>query len=300
MIDKLGKYKNGNYTVTIYEDGTKVRFTKDDEFIPAFAENCDVKITDKCSMGCPFCYEGSTPDGKHADLSSSSVQHILDSLHPWTEFALNGNDLDHPQLLQFLVELQRRDILANITVNVNQFMRNFEKIKSMKDNDLIHGIGVSYTKRDFDAVFRSKQLKDVVFHTIAGVTTPEMYNDLLTNKCKVLILGYKDLQRGHDWKNNNASQLESNMNWLKANLDHFMRTAEVASFDNLALDQLDVKSHLTPSEWDTFYMGDDGSFTFYIDLVKGEYAQNSLATERFPIDGKDINEMFQHIISLKK
>lgn len=300
MIEKLGKYKNGNYTVTIYEDGTKVRFTKDDEFYPEFAENCDVKITDKCSMGCPFCYEGSTPNGYHADLNNSMVKKIIDSLHPWTEFALNGNDLDHPQLLEFLVELQRKDILANITVNVTQFMNNFEKIKAMKDNDLIHGIGVSYTKRDFDAVFKSKQLKDVVFHTIAGVTTPEMYSDLLNNKCKVLILGYKDLERGISWRENNSEELLKNMKWLKDNLDYFMRTAEVASFDNLALEQLNVKSHLTPAEWDAFYMGDDGSFTFYIDLVKGEYAKNSLSKERFPIDGKDINEMFQHILSLKK
>lgn len=300
MIYKLGKYKNGNYSVTIYEDGTKVRFTMDDEFIPSFAENCDVKITDKCSIGCPFCYEGSTVNGKHADLLSPEVMKILDSLHPWTEFALNGNDLDHPQLLQFLVELQRRDVLANITVNVDQFINNFEKIKAMKDNDLIHGIGISYTKRDFDVVIKSKQLNDVVFHTIAGVTTPEEYKDLLDNKCKVLILGYKDLQRGVSWKLNHPDEYEHSMTWLMDNLDYFMKTAQVASFDNLALEQLNVRSHLTDKEWESFYMGDDGSFTFYIDLVKMEYAKNSLSKERFSIDGKDINEMFQHIISLKK
>ena len=44
----MALYKNGNYIVTILNDGTKIRQTKDDEFIPAFAENCDVKITDKC------------------------------------------------------------------------------------------------------------------------------------------------------------------------------------------------------------------------------------------------------------
>lgn len=298
-MKQLGKYKNGNYTVTIYEDGTKVRFTKEDEFYPSFAENCDVKITDKCSMGCPFCYEGSTPNGLHADLNNSMVEKIIDSLHPWTEFALNGNDLDHPQLEDFLKKLKERNILANITVNVAQFINNFEKIKAMKDNDLIHGIGISYTKRDIDAVIKSTQLNDVVFHTIAGVTTPEEYKDLLDNKRKVLILGYKELQRGVSWKLSHPDEYIRNMTWLMDNLDYLMSTAQVASFDNLALEQLNVRSHLTDKEWDTFYMGDDGSFTFYIDLVKMEYAKNSLSKERFPIDGKDINEMFQHIISLK-
>lgn len=35
----MNRYKNGNYTVTIMSDGTKIRMTEADEFIPAFAEN---------------------------------------------------------------------------------------------------------------------------------------------------------------------------------------------------------------------------------------------------------------------
>ena len=31
-MEILGKYMNGNTLVTLYEDGTKVMFTKDDEF----------------------------------------------------------------------------------------------------------------------------------------------------------------------------------------------------------------------------------------------------------------------------
>ena len=58
----LGVYKNGNYNVRLLADGTKIRETNEDEFIPAFAENCDCKITDKCDGGCPFCYEGCTPN----------------------------------------------------------------------------------------------------------------------------------------------------------------------------------------------------------------------------------------------
>ena len=40
----LGRYKNGNFVTTILSDGTKIRETKDDEFIPSFAENMDIKI----------------------------------------------------------------------------------------------------------------------------------------------------------------------------------------------------------------------------------------------------------------
>ena len=68
----------------------------------------------------------------------------------------------------------------------------------------------------------------------------------------------------------------------------------VVSFDNLALAQLDVKNYLPEEDWDSFYMGDDGGFTFYIDMVKGEFGKNSLATDRFPIMD-NIDDMFKKV-----
>lgn len=50
----IGRYKNGNILTAIFSDGTKIRETDDDEFIPAFAENMDIKITDCCDLGCGF------------------------------------------------------------------------------------------------------------------------------------------------------------------------------------------------------------------------------------------------------
>ena len=67
------------------------------------------------------------------------------------------------------------------------------------------------------------------------------------------------------------------------------------SFDNLAIEQLDVKRLMSEDEWQTFYMGDDGSFTFYIDMVEGTFGKNSLTpkNKRIPIGEKTINEMFE-------
>lgn len=70
-IELLGKYINGYYTVRLYSDVTKIRETKEDEFVPYFAENCDVKITDRCDGGCAFCYEGCTIMGRHGDRYNS-------------------------------------------------------------------------------------------------------------------------------------------------------------------------------------------------------------------------------------
>ena len=64
------------------------------------------------------------------------------------------------------------------------------------------------------------------------------------------------------------------------------------AFDNLALQQLDLKDRLSPSP---FYMGDEGQFTLFIDLVTGEYAKSSTSRDRFPIANKNADQIFQHI-----
>ena len=64
----LAKYKNGNYTVRLFDDGTKIRVNDLDNLTPDFAESMDVTITEKCNGGCKYCFdediEVSTPNGK--------------------------------------------------------------------------------------------------------------------------------------------------------------------------------------------------------------------------------------------
>lgn len=294
----LGRYKNGNYTVTILKDGTKIRETEEDYFIPSFSENTDCKLTDKCSVGCPFCYEGCTSSGKHSEIDFNSPW--LNSLHPFTELALNGNDLDHPQLEELLVFLKGKSIITNLTVNEKQLIKGVEQLKEWQKNNMVYGIGVSFSTGDFkthqEAILATEGLNNVVFHTIAGVTTRGEYEMLSAIHAKVLILGYKELGRGISYKEKN--DVDNKIKELKRNLKRLIGKCFVVSFDNLAIEQLGVKELLSESEWNEFYMGDDGQFTFYIDMVKNEYAKNSLSTERFPIGNKTMDEMFNHIRSL--
>ena len=52
---------------------------------------------------------------------------------------------------------------------------------------------------------------------------------------------------------------------------------------------------MSDKEWEEFYMGDDGGFTFYIDLVAGTFSKNSLSMDRYEIGDKNIDEMFNQI-----
>jgi len=300
----LGVYKNGNYNVTILSDGTKIRRTEEDEFIPAFPENADVKITDKCSQGCAFCYEGCTKEGKHAKLMNPDgtfAQHWMNTLQPWTELALNGNDLDIPDLDMFLLKMQEKHIIVNITVNETQFFKHVNYIKYLTDKKMIYGLGVSLQNVKFEPFWNLiKDFPNAVIHTIAGILTEEDIRYLMNNHSKVLILGYKTLGRGIDYKEKNKFMVSSKIEMLREYLPEMVNKCKVVSFDNLAIEQLGVKELLfkdKEDEWDEFYMGDDGNFTLYIDAVKEEFAKNSCMPkdERFPIEGRSMTDMFNFI-----
>ena len=290
MPKLLGQYRNGNYNVKIYDDGTKIRETEEDDFIPAYSESIDCKLTSKCNQKCQWCYEGCSPDGKHAEIDLDSK--FVNSLHPYTEIALNGNDMDHPQLVKFLEKLKEKRLIANITVNQWQFEKNIELIKRLQDDGLLHGIGISLLKADQKLLDNIKQVKNSVLHTICGILTKEDIDFLKGNDIKILILGYKDLKRGHDFKEGNNDAIVSNTEYLNSVIDKMPEWFNVVSFDNLAIEQLDVRRVMTDSEWDEFYMGDDGQYTFYIDLVAKEFAKNSLSQNRHPMGDMTIDEMF--------
>lgn len=289
-------YKNGNYFVHInLTDGTKIRENDLDNLTPAFAENCDCKITDKCDGGCLFCYEGCTQNGKHGDILNPK---FLDTLHPYTELAINGNDLSHPDLIPFLEKLKEKKVIANMTLNQIHFERCQDMIKDLIDNNLIFGLGVSLKEPTEEFIKLVKQYPNVVIHTINGITTLDDYRALADNNLKILILGYKHLKRGFEYYDMHETDVIQKQTDLYNELKNIIEEEwfNVVSFDNLAINQLDIKRLLSDEKWDEFYMGDDAQYTFYLDLVDQKFSKNSIASEDERYDLLDsVDEMFERI-----
>lgn len=288
----IGQYLNGNYKVTIFSDGTKIRENELDSLIPDFPESIDMKITDYCDLNCPFCHENSTVGGKHANLNDK--WDMLSTVHPYTELAIGGgNPLSHPQLENLLEYCKDKNILCNITVNIKHFLQHYEYIKELSDKTLIRGLGISVNNITQEQIAKIKSFKNAVIHTIAGINSIDDYKIMSENQLKVLILGYKNYRRGSTYKENNSS-VEENIQILKQSLPLFWDGFKIISFDNLALTQLDVKSILNKNTWDQFYMGNDGEYTFYIDLVNEKFARNSTSELLFDLGG-NITEMFKQV-----
>ena len=296
-MNKIAKYKNGNTWTTIYEDGTKEHFTLDDEFEFAFSESCDMQISQCCDNGCEWCYYGCSPTGKHGKLTGWN---FFETMHPYTEIAINLQCPIPDDIFSFLWEMHSKKVIVNVTVNQNHFMRKDIRkfLREAISDGLIKGVGISLTdptQKDF--IDMVKQYPNTIIHVIAGITPWEDIQYLMGHGLKLLILGYKQTGRGEKYFNNlgNCLSIISNVSWLANNLDDVFNGFKVVSFDNLAIEQLGVKERLSEKEWETFYGGDDGTVTFFIDLVKGVFARNSLSQIIYPIGDKTMDEMFEVI-----
>lgn len=294
-MKRFVRYTNGNYTVTIdTKTGTKIRENDLDHFRADFPESMDIKICDKCDMGCPMCHENSTPDGKCGDIMSAS---FIDKLHPYTELAIGGgNPLEHPDLVAFLEKCRDLNLIPSMTVNQVHFMKNKQYLKTLCDSKLIYGLGISVNKVDNDFLEALKDFPNAVLHVINGLVTIHDLAMLAGKDLKILFLGYKEFRRGKDLFKRDAFAIErrkkETREWLGRILDE--KWFEVVSFDNLAVNQLEVRTLIGEETWNEFYMGDDGTATMYVDMVNREFAKSSTSTERFPLEDNIVN-MFEKI-----
>lgn len=288
---RIARYQNGNAWVEMYDDGTRIIETHGDEpFDFEYPLNNDITITHKCDGGCPFCYLGCTPNGKHADILSPK---FLDTVLPGTEMAINLNDLSHPQLEEFMRKMHERGVFLNGTVNQIHFMRHRQTLKRMCDERLLWGLGVSLRSADEEFVKAVSEFPNAVVHVINGILKAEDLEAMRDKGLKLLILGYKDLNRGADYHLENEATVRMRQKYLYNVLPTLGNHFKVVSFDNLAIEQLNVRRLLTQEQWDEFYQGDEGTATFAIDLVDGTFGRNSMATgdDVYPVMD-DIRDMF--------
>ena len=219
-----------------------------------------------------------------------------------------GNALAHPDLIWFLERLKQQGVIANITINQRHLKPYKDLICKIVGDGLVHGIGISLTdssnKEDFD--FIDTLGDNVVIHTIAGILSAKDLPALCGRK--VLILGYKDLRRGHAMLEKHRDEITANINWLKFMMMRSVLPFRVMSFDCLGIEQLDPKTALNISDKDfnTLFQGSDTDVkdadgnitcaTMYIDVPNMQVARMSTAAldKRYPFTGKEnIHDLLQ-------
>lgn len=330
------RYINGNYLVTYHTYRTlliKEALRTGEELISNFPDSIDLKITNKCSTGCPFCHENSSPLGKTFDFERTiSILEQLPALP--IEIAIGGGNIldvvsEANQLVNWLISRGHRvratvnyKDIQNLNEEQRVFLNKFEglgiSINSL-DDELLSVISstpspkwlttdreglpshIRNLLKPKDTTYFSDQR--VVLHVISGIISLKDLSLLLDNGgLPILLLGYKQWGRAKETQlPNSIKDLES---WIKQFIfksryklfgeDSFQYRA-VISFDNLALEQLHIKDALLEDEWSKLYMGEEGQHSMYIDAVKEEYAQNSISSERISWNEVGLLEFFKSL-----
>ncbi len=302
MAQIIARYLNGGTRVTIYENGTKERETLNAE--PAIhPESIDVKISNYCDAGCSYCHEQSTKDGKHGDLAS--LLEVLSCLPAGVEIAIGGgNPLSHPDLINFLAALKKQGLIANITINQVHLREYKDLILDLIKKELVYGVGISYSSSAYLEDIRPilRETNNLVFHVIMGISQLSVVEELFSfckeegKLCKILILGYKEFGFGLNYYLKNKRIEEIKYQWYIRLASFFKREGLILSFDNLAISQLKLSRFFTKEAWQKFYMGDDGTFTCYIDGVSQNYAKSSTSTERVSFKNANLLEFFKNLL----
>ena len=327
-MKKIANYKNGCVDVIIYDDGTKIREWDDEKYgiepELEFPESCDIKITNFCEGSfqtkngtwtvCEFCHEKSSPSGKHGNLEKLSDMIERSNLPEGIEFAIGGgNPLTTPGIEKFLETEKARNHIINVTMNYNHISPNGKYRQQTVDylkRGLIKGLGVSVMDCNLENFLNDKELQDVssniVIHIIEGINSFYNVKEKLFN-CnwkhpKVLILGKKNFGRYGMLSEDKKAIDDKQTNIWKENILNFLKEFNgITSFDNLALERLDVLSKLPKEVVDTQYMGKDGvSGNGYLDIVNWQYGISSTAVTRYDIENKTFREIYKHLYKLTK
>jgi hypothetical protein len=142
---------------------------------------------------------------------------------------------------------------------------------------------------------RLDELKNVTGHVIPGLwdewVTDRQLDCLRQEKHfygtsalpRYLILGYKFFRRGDKKRPErilkNIEAFKKHQVRLYSYLRHLGSTV---SFDNLALEQLDIKQLIRPEKWDRLFMGEDGTRSMFIDAVE----QTSAVSSTVPLQNR--------------
>lgn len=279
-MHKIAKGINGNATITIYSDGTRiVHYPSTEKLSLEYPLNVDIRLSNKCKFGlkpdgtsvCDFCHESAKTDGVTGDLKALFIK--LSKLPLTTEIAIGINHFENNVIEHLLVPLKNSGYIVNITINQGMLFTYANKIKYLIDNNIIQGLGISYRKGMKNIPDFILDYPNTVLHCIIGIDSLE---DLLSNNVpniKLLLLGEKDFGANFGKVNLNS---DTHKDW-RINYKNLFKKFKIVSFDNLALAQLSVSSDLTKKEWDLFYQAEH---SFYIDAANETFALSSRSDEK--------------------
>lgn len=294
----LHHYQNGNADIKLYDNGTRV-IECAGEIRLKYPLNIDIRVSEKCAFGlnqktgkaiCSFCHESATTSGSDADLDD--LFDVLKKLPSGIELAIGANEVTE-DLLLFLEKCGNKGFVVNLTINQGLIHRDRLLLNKCLTDGFVKGLGISYRKgmREIPTEFIAYQ--NTVVHVIAGIDNIEDIKNLQKQGVKkILVLGEKDF--GFNLGKVKIVS-ESHRRWYRQ-LHQLFDIFDIVSFDNLALEQLNVKRFV--KDWETTYQHE---YSFYINAVQKYFSPSSRSGEISYYDGRvSIEDYFSKLFKESK
>lgn len=289
------QYQNGNSIVNLFDDGTRV-IHYEDKLNLEFPLNIDIRVSSKCTFGynpktnkafCDFCHESARTDGDECDYNV--LKDKLKGLPKGIELAIGANNITN-DLYTFILWCDTHDYIVNLTINQGHLKRDSDGLKSLINNQLIKGLGVSYrSSLKWDIPQFILDYDHTVFHVIGGIDS--IYDVMeLSNKGvkKVLVLGEKNFGFNQG-KVDLKTKKHREWFWFISKLFPIF---DVVSFDNLALEQMNIKRFFSDESWGVF---NQGEHSFYINAVDKYFAPSSRSNNKTNWENVTVSEYFKTI-----
>lgn len=291
----MNKYINGNSTVEIFEDGTRV-IQFEDQLQLDYPLNIDIRVSSKCAFGynpktgkafCDFCHESARTDGNECDYEK--LKEKLIGLPRGIELAIGANNITL-NLVGFISWCKLNGYIVNLTVNQGHVRRDSSYLYTLIDQQLIKGLGVSHrSSLKWEIPDFILNYKNTVFHVIAGI---DSIDDVLSLKDKgvkkVLVLGEKNFGFNEGKVDLSTRNHREWYWWVGKMFDTF----DVTSFDNLALEQLNMKRFFSNENWDIF---NQGEHSFYVNAVEQYFAPSSRSNLKTDWNMYSLKEYFHNL-----
>ncbi len=271
-------------------NGDKFRVTFDDNEPkrgPA-PELVDVKVTDFCDFGCSYCYQGSTMKGKHAAVER--VFEVLKACAAMRVFEVafgGGEPTSHPDFLLMLRHAKQLGITPNFTTRNVPWVKEHWKELCEVTRAIAVSVDTAEEAAAAEAVWSAAPhggQPDLQLQVVVGgvdtKTLQAIYKSL--HHSRIMLLGWKATHRG-------ATAKPKVCDWQSVVNKNWPLRCDTAFVDqNLAaLSDADPVSVGAP----------EGTFSCYIDAVKGKMGASSYGIKYYDIEPFD---MAPHIMDLWK
>ncbi len=269
----LAQYRNGDVDIILYNDGTKKFISETGEYNYEYPTSVDLKISNWCALGCNFCSESSTIEGKEGDYDF--MISTLKQLPAGTEIALGGGEtLSYSRLVDLLTEIKAMGLIANLTTNQGNMKTYYHVLEKIVEEKLIYGLGISITSNNYTYIQKIAEKTDnIVFNIICGVHQPTILDEIAkyVKNPKFTILGYKNYGMGKSYF---SPTVENNIKSWYMKVPIYLGKYLIA-FDNLGIEQMNMKRMFTEEAWNEYFIGNEGSHSMYIDGINCSFAINS-------------------------